>query len=77
MNNPKSTTSKRVLESYERIAEVNDVIRSSDLELHHAYGVKEELGFRGGYAGLIACAIPGSYGCLSEKAVCHDYDRRL
>jgi 6-phosphofructokinase 1 len=31
---------------------LNDVIRSLFLELHHAYGVKEVLGFRGGYAGL-------------------------
>ncbi len=31
---------------------LNDVIRSLFLELHHAYGVKEVLGFRGGYQGL-------------------------
>jgi len=31
---------------------MNDVIRSLFLELHHAYGVKEVLGFRGGYQGL-------------------------
>ena len=31
---------------------LNDVIRSLFLELNHAYGVKEVLGFRGGYAGL-------------------------
>jgi 6-phosphofructokinase 1 len=31
---------------------LNDVIRSLFLELHHAYGVKEVLGFRGGYKGL-------------------------
>jgi 6-phosphofructokinase 1 len=31
---------------------LNDVIRSLFLELHHAYGVKEVLGFRGGYRGL-------------------------
>jgi 6-phosphofructokinase 1 len=31
---------------------LNDVIRSLFLELHHAYGVKEILGFRGGYQGL-------------------------
>jgi 6-phosphofructokinase 1 len=31
---------------------LNDVIRSVFLELHHAYGVKEVLGFRGGYQGL-------------------------
>lgn len=31
---------------------LNDVIRSIFLELHHAYGVKEVLGFRGGYRGL-------------------------
>jgi 6-phosphofructokinase 1 len=31
---------------------LNDVIRSLFLELHHAYGVKEVLGFRGGYHGL-------------------------
>jgi len=30
----------------------NDVIRSLFLELHHAYGVKEVLGFRWGYQGL-------------------------
>jgi 6-phosphofructokinase 1 len=31
---------------------LNDVIRSIFLELHYAYGVKEVLGFRGGYQGL-------------------------
>jgi 6-phosphofructokinase 1 len=31
---------------------LNDVIRSLFLELHHAYGVREVLGFRGGYQGL-------------------------
>jgi 6-phosphofructokinase 1 len=31
---------------------LNDVIRSLYLELHHAYGVKEVLGFRWGYQGL-------------------------
>jgi 6-phosphofructokinase 1 len=31
---------------------LNDVIRSLFHELHHAYGVKEVLGFRGGYQGL-------------------------
>src|SRR5215471_12220105 len=31
---------------------LNDVIRSLFFELHHAYGVKEVLGFRGGYQGL-------------------------
>jgi 6-phosphofructokinase 1 len=31
---------------------LNDVIRSLFLELHHAYGVKEVLGFRWGYEGL-------------------------
>lgn len=31
---------------------LNDVIRSLFLELHHAYGVKEIFGFRGGYKGL-------------------------
>lgn len=31
---------------------LNNVIRSLYLELHHAYGVKEVLGFRGGYQGL-------------------------
>jgi 6-phosphofructokinase 1 len=31
---------------------LNDVIRSLFLELHYAYGVKEVLGFRGGYQGL-------------------------
>jgi 6-phosphofructokinase 1 len=31
---------------------LNDVIRSLFLQLHHAYGVKEVLGFRGGYQGL-------------------------
>jgi 6-phosphofructokinase 1 len=31
---------------------LNDVIRSLFLEMHHAYGVKEVLGFRGGYQGL-------------------------
>jgi len=31
---------------------LNDVVRSLFLELHHAYRVKEVLGFRGGYQGL-------------------------
>jgi 6-phosphofructokinase 1 len=31
---------------------LNDVIRSLVLELHHGYGVREVLGFRGGYQGL-------------------------
>ena len=31
---------------------LNNVIRSLFLEMHHAYGVKEVLGFRGGYQGL-------------------------
>ncbi len=31
---------------------LNDVIRSLYLELHHAYGIREVLGFRGGYQGL-------------------------
>src|SRR4051812_36625102 len=31
---------------------LNNVIRSLYLELHHAYGVKEVIGFRGGYQGL-------------------------
>jgi 6-phosphofructokinase 1 len=31
---------------------LNDVIRSLFLELHHEYGVKDVLGFRGGYQGL-------------------------
>ena len=31
---------------------LNDVIRSLFHQLHHAYGVKEVLGFRGGYQGL-------------------------
>ena len=31
---------------------LNDVVRSIFLELHHAYGVNEVLGFRGGYRGL-------------------------
>jgi 6-phosphofructokinase 1 len=31
---------------------LNNVIRSIFLELHHEYGVKEVLGFRGGYQGL-------------------------
>jgi 6-phosphofructokinase 1 len=31
---------------------LNNVIRSLFNELHHAYGVQEVLGFRGGYAGL-------------------------
>ena len=31
---------------------LNDVIRSIYLELYHAYGIKEVLGFRGGYQGL-------------------------
>src|SRR5215510_2058624 len=31
---------------------LNDVIRSLFFELHHAYGVKQVLGFRWGYQGL-------------------------
>src|ERR1700759_291237 len=31
---------------------LNNVIRSLFLELHYGYGVKEVIGFRGGYAGL-------------------------
>ena len=31
---------------------LNNVIRSVFLELHHAYGVKDVVGFRGGYGGL-------------------------
>jgi 6-phosphofructokinase 1 len=31
---------------------LNNVIRTLFLELHHSYGVKEVLGFRGGYQGL-------------------------
>jgi 6-phosphofructokinase 1 len=31
---------------------LNDVVRSLFLEMHHAYGVKEVLGFRWGYQGL-------------------------
>src|SRR6185503_12629142 len=37
---------------------LNNVIRSLYLELHHGYGVKEVLGFRGGYGGLDpACGV--------------------
>src|SRR5437764_5536362 len=37
---------------------LNNVIRSLFLELHYAYGVKEVLGFRGGYSGLDpACGV--------------------
>jgi 6-phosphofructokinase 1 len=35
---------------------LNDVIRSIFLELHHAYGVREVLGFRWGYQGLDAAS---------------------
>src|ERR1051325_6917776 len=31
---------------------LNNVIRSLFLELHYCYGIKEVLGFRGGYKGL-------------------------
>jgi len=31
---------------------LNDVVRSLFLEMHHAYGVKEVLGFRWGYQGM-------------------------
>ena len=31
---------------------LNNVIRSLFLELHYGYGVREVLGFRGGYSGL-------------------------
>ena len=37
---------------------LNDVIRSLFLELHHAYRIREVLGFRGGYQGLDpACGL--------------------
>jgi 6-phosphofructokinase 1 len=37
---------------------LNDVIRSLFLELHHTYGVKHVLGFRGGYQGLDPARSP-------------------
>jgi 6-phosphofructokinase 1 len=37
---------------------LNNVIRSLFLELHHSYGVKEVLGFRGGYQGLNPACSP-------------------
>jgi 6-phosphofructokinase 1 len=37
---------------------LNDIIRSLFLELHHTYGVKEVLGFRGGYQGLDPARSP-------------------
>jgi 6-phosphofructokinase 1 len=37
---------------------LNNVIRSLFLELHHHYGVKEVLGFRGGYQGLDPARAP-------------------
>jgi 6-phosphofructokinase 1 len=42
---------------------LNDVIRSLFLELHHAYGVKEVLGFRGGYGGLDPSRGPNRSRC--------------
>src|SRR5262249_56751255 len=36
---------------------LNDVIRSLFLELHHAYGVKEVLGFRSGYQGMATAHV--------------------
>ena len=37
---------------------LNNVIRSLFLELHHGYGVRNVLGFRGGYSGLDPkCAV--------------------
>ena len=37
---------------------LNDVIRSIFLELQHGYGVREVLGFRGGYQGLDPSVSP-------------------
>src|SRR5205823_6856195 len=38
---------------------LNNVIRSLFLELHYGYGVREVLGFRGGYSGLDPdCPLP-------------------
>lgn len=36
---------------------LNNVIRSAFLELYHGYGVREVIGFRGGYQGLLRDAI--------------------
>lgn len=54
---------------------LNDVIRSLFLELHHAYGVKEVLGFRGGYQGLDpaqekipSCSHPNSWTTSTRRA---------
>jgi len=45
---------------------LNNVIRSLFLELHHAYGVKEVLGFRDGYGGLDPSSGAEPIGLTSE-----------
>jgi 6-phosphofructokinase 1 len=46
---------------------LNDVIRSLFLELHHAYGVKEVLGFQWGYQGLVAGAADGPIRLTTQR----------
>jgi 6-phosphofructokinase 1 len=50
---------------------LNNVIRSLFLELHHWYGVKEVLGFRGGYGGLAPDAEAGPPIVLTSDYVDH------
>ncbi|MDS4019417.1 MAG: ATP-dependent 6-phosphofructokinase [Candidatus Competibacter sp.] len=45
---------------------LNNVIRSLFLELHHGYGVKEILGFRGGYQGLDPARGPEPFALTPE-----------
>lgn len=49
---------------------LNNVIRSVFLELHHGYGVREVLGFRGGYQGLDP--VRGQEPTVLTSALVHD-----
>lgn len=49
---------------------LNNVIRSVFLELHHGYGVREVLGFRGGYQGLDP--VRGQEPTVLTPALVHD-----
>ncbi|MCU0811789.1 MAG: ATP-dependent 6-phosphofructokinase [Thiobacillaceae bacterium] len=53
---------------------LNNVIRSLFLELHHGYGVKEVLGFRGGYQGLDPTR--GSEPIVLTPGLVHDIHQR-
>jgi 6-phosphofructokinase 1 len=53
---------------------LNNVVRSLFLELHHCYGVKEVVGFRGGYSGLIP--KPGVEPITLTPEFVHDIHQR-